>query len=58
MTTPFLQGTGAVPEATALLLRGTQTDAYGEVMGGHKALFDPMQPVSLASWWSEMKFRT
>lgn len=43
MTTPYLQGTGAVPEATALLLRGIQTDAYGEVLGGHKAIFDPIQ---------------
>lgn len=43
MTTPYLQGTGAVPEATALLLRGIQTDAYGEVLGGHKAIFDPLQ---------------
>lgn len=43
MPTPYLQGTGTVPEATALLLRGIQTDAYGEVLGGHKAIFDPVQ---------------
>lgn len=43
MATPYLQGTGTVPEATALLLRGIQTDAYGEISGGHKALFDPIQ---------------
>jgi hypothetical protein len=40
MTSPFLQGSGVVPEATALSLRGIQTDTYGEVLGGHKALFD------------------
>ena len=40
MTTPYLQGTGAVPRATALLLRGVQTDPFGEVRGGHRALYD------------------
>lgn len=40
---PYLQGSGAVPEAIALALRGIQTDQYGEILGGHKALFDFMQ---------------
>lgn len=43
MPTPYLQGTGTVPEATALMLRGIQSDTYGEVLGGHKAIFDPIQ---------------
>lgn len=29
-----------VPEEYALNMRGLQTDAYGEVKGGHKAIFD------------------
>lgn len=52
MTAPYLQGTGSVPEATALNLRGLQTDAYGEVMGGDRALFDfglPSTPTSFAA---------
>ncbi|MBU2359711.1 MAG: hypothetical protein KKB02_12390, partial [Alphaproteobacteria bacterium] len=40
---PYLQGSGTVPEATRLLLRGIQTDIYGEVLGGHKSILDPMQ---------------
>lgn len=43
MTAPYLQGTGTVPETTALKLRGLQTDAYGQILGGHKALIDPLQ---------------
>lgn len=43
MTAPYLQGTGVVPEANALYMRGIQTDQYGEILGGHKALFDPIQ---------------
>lgn len=43
MTVPILNGTTEVPEETALLLRGIQTDTYGTVLGGHKAIFDPVQ---------------
>lgn len=35
--------TFSVPEQYALAMRGVQTDAYGEVLGGHKAIIDPMQ---------------
>jgi hypothetical protein len=43
MTTPYIQGSAAVPEATALLLRGIQVDAFGEIKGGHRSLIDPLQ---------------
>lgn len=43
MTAPYLQGSAAVPEETAIYLRGAQTDAYGEIRGGHRFLFDPLQ---------------
>lgn len=40
MTSPYLQGSAAVPLATRLNLRGVQTDPFGEVRGGHRALYD------------------
>lgn len=43
MASQVLKGSGTVPEPTALNLRGVQTDAFGEVKGGHKALFDVAQ---------------
>ena len=43
MPSHVLIGSGVVPELTALKLRGVQTDAYGEIKGGHKALFDTEQ---------------
>lgn len=36
----ILKSNTAIPEATALNLRGIQTDPYGAVLGGHKAIFD------------------
>lgn len=32
-----------VPEESALDMRGLQTDSFGTVYGGHKAIFDPLQ---------------
>lgn len=40
---PYLKGSGAVTEAVALTLRGIQSDQFGEILGGHKALFDFIQ---------------
>lgn len=43
MTAILKAKTYSVPEQYALAMRGVQTDAYGEVLGGHKAIIDPMQ---------------
>lgn len=43
MTSHVLKGSGVVPEPVSLNLRGIQTDEFGEIKGGHKALFDIVQ---------------